>query len=141
MDTKDTIEACMKQAEYYANLHDHRREYEWKITLGFWAAILASIQVMKGKDVEWWVGLILLLGYSFLWLRGIWVANENDKSRARHFRQHAEMLLLDPTHRLSPSPGRVSGGRIVFGFLGDWSMLFQMAATAVLLFLAYRFIS
>jgi len=138
----EKVEACMKQADYFAARFDGRREVEWKITLGFWVAILASIEILKGKLQDWWiplVGAILIFGFSVFWLRGIWVAHENDKRQSFHFRSEAEKVLLDPNHSIQPTPGCVRGWRRWFGFLLDWSMLFQLVTTLILLFLAYKF--
>ena len=40
---KDRFDACCKLAEYWSGRHDARREYEWKVALGFWAVILAAV--------------------------------------------------------------------------------------------------
>lgn len=86
MQPEQMIEACMKQAEFSAGRHDARRQYEWKVSLGLWAAILGSIGVLKGRTIPWWICALVAVFYAGFWLRGIWVANENDKRRVEHFR-------------------------------------------------------
>jgi hypothetical protein len=145
MTQSEKFDACMKQADYFAARFDGRREFEWKITLGFWAAILASIQFLKGNaQLQSWqswqillVGVTLALCFSFFWLKGIWAANESDKRQSFHFRDEAEKVLLDLSHTIAPTPGRIKDGeRHWFGFLSDWSIRFQAGATLILVILA-----
>ena len=139
MNPHERFEAYIKLAEFGASRHDGRREYEWKVTLGLWAAIVAGIATFRGQPLPWWVGPLTILMYGFLWLRGIWVSNEKDKRLSLYYRQQAEKILGHGPDIIRPL---VEMGRWqwVFGFLGDWSMLFQLATTAVLLRLADLFI-
>ena len=140
MTDSERIDACMKQADFAFKLFDGRRTYEWKVTLGLWAMILASIAVLKGQPLPIWVGPVIVIVYASFWVRGTWVANENDKQMAIHFRTHAEKILLNPKHEVTPSPGKIQGVRWLFGFLFDWSRIFQLVTTIILVMLAYKFI-
>jgi len=136
----------MKQADFCAGRHDARREYEWKVTLGFWALILGAIAFLKnyiseGHKIDWRLIPIIGVGYAFLWLRGVWVANKNDQLRAFHFRDAAEQTLLDANYKLLASPVKVCGFKKWFGFLFDWAMQFQLFVTVFLLIVAYYLIT
>jgi len=86
MDKKDKIELCFKQAELGASRWDRRRNDEWKVTLLFWGGLLASAKFIREANVS--VPLIFLIVggisfiaiYTFIWLRGLWRANYNDKN-------------------------------------------------------------
>ncbi len=79
---------------------------------------------------------VTIVAYAFMWLRGVWVANQNDKNRADHFRGEAEEIMQDPQHSIRSSPGKVAGIERWVGFLRDWSMLFQLTASILLAIVA-----
>jgi hypothetical protein len=145
MDDSQRLQACMKQAEFYTHLFDARRNYEWKVTLGFWTLLILAIGTRPlSGNLPIWLGLptIVLLGgtHIFVWLRGVYVAHETDKRRAFHFAAHAEMILLDPSHVPGSSPGQITFGgqtsKWLFGFLRSWGSLFQAFTSFVLVCLA-----
>jgi len=136
----ERFEACMKLAEFGATRHDGRREYEWKVTLGLWAAVVAGIATFRGQPLPRWLGYVTIIVFAFLWLRGIWVANEKDKTLSIHYRREAEELLKKPAHAVTSFTLTLPWYKQAFGFLLDWSMLFQIATTIGLLKLAYLFI-
>jgi hypothetical protein len=140
MNTHEKFEACMRLAEFSATRHDGRRDYEWKVTLGLWAALVAGIAKFRGETLPTLLGPLSVLSYAFIWLRGIWVANETDKQLSRHYRSQAEKVLVAPTHSIAARKVRIPWYCWSFGFLFDWSMLFQLIATVALVLLAYLFI-
>ncbi len=143
MNKIELVDACMKQAEYYATSFNRRREYEWKVSFGLWVVILGSITVLRGHPLGSWVGFVVCLGYAFIWLRGLWVSYENDKSKAKHFSGEAEALLTGAKTKVGASPGMISwrSFRYWLGFLRDWSMEFQFGTTVLLVLLAYKLIN
>lgn len=72
MDKKDKIELCLKQSEIGAARWDRRRNDEWKVTLLFWAGLLASAKFLREAQVSvplacLVIGLIgFLLLYTFV---------------------------------------------------------------------------
>src|SRR3990172_3969136 len=100
MTPAEKLAACMRLAEFAATRHDGRREYEWKVTLGLWGAIIAAIATFRGESLPSWLGPLTLLIFSFVWLRGVWVANEKDKALFIHYRTQAERLLTHPSHHV-----------------------------------------
>lgn len=146
MTTKEKFDAYMEQAKYAASRHDARREIEWKVSLAFWATIVGAVGVLRETGspdgiIDWWVALILVLGYAFFWLRGVHVANENDKSMADHFRSNAEQILLNPKYMYSKSPNKIAFKQCKWwvGFLGKWAMIFHLLTTIFLVYMAYKF--
>ena len=144
MTPKDRFDACMKIAEYGAHNFHGRRNFEWKVTLGFWALLAVSIAFVK-QDPAWmaqrpnllWFAPAGVVGYIIFWLRGIWVANANDKAIANHFLFEAEKILRHPGHMPVKLPAKISGRRWLIGFLTDWSVLFQIITTAFLALIFY----
>ena len=141
MTPHERFEACMKLAEFGASRHDGRREYEWKVTLGLWAVIVAAIATFHGQTLPKWLGYVTIFVFAFLWLRGVWVSNEKDKTLSLHYRRQAEQLLTNssPTSEVSFT-STIPWYKQAFGFLFDWSMLFQLVTTIGLLKLAYLFV-
>ena len=96
MTTQELVEACMKQAEFFAKRFDQRREYQWKINIGFWGALLAGIATAKVKlPILFAIGA--LVAYCFMWLRGLWVASERDKRASFHFSNSATSIMAGET--------------------------------------------
>jgi hypothetical protein len=96
----EKIELCIKLSDIGAARWNRRRDVEWKITLGFWAAILATAKFLHEASVPvkgcWAYGVaaaLLLVVYALVWLRGMWAANESDKKWEFHFRRAAALFL------------------------------------------------
>jgi len=109
---------------------DKRRSYQWKITLGFWAVLLASTTghvdfQPAAISAAWWA--LVWLGFTFLWLRGTWVASENDKNRAE---EYLKLATGRKTEHVDPPKIHPSQWRFWFGFLPTWAAPFQSLATA-----------
>lgn len=141
MEGKERFDASIEQAKFWYGLFDGRRNFEWKITVGFWAAILGvTSEFAGGKITEHWLNALIIIFLHTLWLRGVWVAHENDKMRFRHFIVEAENAYRKPNIAISPSPNRIKQGeaRWWIGFLGDWSMVFQLLVTIGLVVNAFN---
>ncbi len=100
MRRKDQFDAYIAQADFAWRSFDTRRAYEWKITLGLWAAIGGAIVFVKDiSDISisvWWTGigaLIIGLTYVTQWLVPLWRRNAEDKKRADKFQKCAEEIL------------------------------------------------
>ena len=135
-------ETLVELAKLSSGRHDERRKYEWKISFAFWALIIGAIlkkSDLNLQNVQPWIGVTVCILYSFIWLRGLWVANENDKSLSFHFLyeslkrlKNSNVTLLDIPPKISPK-----SFKFWFGFLIDWAMLFHILVTVTLVFLFY----
>jgi hypothetical protein len=137
-----SADTCVELAKLAASRHDERRKYEWKISLAFWGLIIgAAIKKQEfGELIKAWQGVILILLYVFVWLRGLWVANENDKSLWMHYLKEAEEYLKNRCHNLVDAPERTSykEGKFWFGFLRDWAMIFHILVSALLMWVYFQ---
>jgi hypothetical protein len=125
---KELYEACMKQAEYFSDRWDKRRDYEWKFSVSLWTLLAAGSAVLAGKgQVPWWIFLIPG-GLHAWWLHGVWAANDFDKTMARNFRDQAQVLLAGEIATIPDFPKK----RKAYEMLFDWSMRFQLICTLLL---------
>lgn len=140
MDAKERFDACMQLANHGAGRHDERRDYEWKVALGLWALIGAATIYRDKWSTQLPVWLIAALcaivlgGYGRLWLYRLWKANAFNQKDDVHFRAQAIEILKNPSH--TPTDFNFATEDVSFlRFLKDWSMRFQLFATALLLIL------
>jgi hypothetical protein len=138
------INVCVKQATYFAGRWDSRRNFEWKISIGVWAILLATIRFLPEiHNFRWWMPIVPVVLHS-IWLNGVWKANHYDRMRARYFSNQAEKLIVDSPHPFhwDPLPGDRPAptwfGRLKL-FLADWSMQFQLLTTILLAAALYWF--
>jgi hypothetical protein len=81
------VDQYTKLAEFYIARFDGRREFEWKVTLGLWGAILGSIAILGDTITQLpvWVlcifAALVIFGH-LLWLHYNWRANRIDKDQA-----------------------------------------------------------
>jgi hypothetical protein len=143
---KSRFDACVKQAEFFSKKVFNRQAYQWKVTLGLWALIAASVNFLWGKDVvpPWWAFLTVLLLYGFLWVRAIAHKNHDDQQLEWHFTRAAWAILNAKEAQVveealkDPPPKTPLWSRLaLFGFLGNWAHLFEFLTTALLLVTAY----
>lgn len=141
---KTEYDALMQQAEFNIHQFDGRREYSWKVTLGFWAAILGSVAVLKSElnssSITWLIlgalVIVLLHGY---WLKKVFDADKDDKTFAFEFRDKAIELLnseVPPKGWLKDVLSKMSDRKEKFKhreFIDDWSFQFQFFTTLFLL--------
>lgn len=141
MSAKEQFDGCMRQAEFLSQKMYSRQTYQWKVTIGLWTLLAISVAFLAGKKISmpWWLVGIVLVPYAFIWLRGISIRNYDDRRRANHFRDNAEMLLVNDSHSVETSPPTTPAWtlRWCFHFLSDWSHLFELISTGVLICAAY----
>ncbi len=131
MTPKEQFDACVKLAELAAERHSSRRGYEWKVSLGLWATLLASATVIKAC-LPWWSPFALTVFYVVAWLIPIWTANNNDKRRFDHFFSEAAKILTAGVHGIGTDPPPAKGSALDRGYFKDWSMWFHTLVTFVL---------
>lgn len=141
MTKSEKVESCMKQAQFAYNMHNNRRQYEWKITIGLWAIILTTI--IKEIHLCPFIWILIVLGYAFLWLKPVWVANENNKNWYDHFMWQAVNLLIDDNFQIEEPPPKITGWHLYYKFLNPkrsgWAMFFQFIVTIFLIYITYKF--
>ncbi len=141
MTPKEQFDACMKQADFLTQKVYNRQGYQWKVTLGLWALIAAFVNFAWGKSttIPSWLFAVVWLGYGFLWLRGIWTHNHDDQIRGWHYRDRAADILVTGATEVAEEPVLTTPKNLRwwFGFLTNWSHVFEFLTTAVLLGGAY----
>ena len=132
--TKALYDAMMHQAQFNIERFDGRREYSWKVTLGFWAAILGSVSILKtdmmsiSKSVVSsliiLVAMVIFVFLHYYWLRKVFEADKKDKDYAFRFRDEAIKLL-----KIDVEPQEEGKSK---SFAKDWSFRFQLGTTIFL---------
>lgn len=138
------FDGYMRLADFFAGRFDARRAYEWKLSLGLWAALLGAAKLLECLSFSVCIPIAITLFYGMTWLRGVWLANENDKSLFDHYRRAADGVLADPAFVAADPPGKIQvrcPEKIAFGFLHDWSLQFQLGATALASLLSWAFLN
>jgi hypothetical protein len=138
----DKADSLIELAKLAASRHDERRKYEWKVSFAFWGLIIAAISKKSSLPVICpWFGIGVVLLYAFLWLRGVWVANENDKIQTRHFITQALLAMRDSSNQPSDPPPKISSCSLSFwfGFLRDWAMLFHLIVSIAVVITFFLF--
>lgn len=107
MSEKEQFDAFMSLCEFRFNRWANRRQYEWRISVGLWAILVAGmIYIQKPSGALLWLlilGLVIaVLGHAWLWVRWNWISNERDIRTAFFFAEHAERLLRSSN---APDPG------------------------------------
>ena len=134
MSRKEKFDGCMRQAEFAFNSFHTRRAYEWKVTLGFWAATVLATQFLYDKPLNfrcivWICAPMVIVIFHGLFLWGMRRAGKTDKDVYEKFREYAIEVLAgrEPTDIKLPS--------LVSWWswdLFDWSQSFQLATTLAL---------
>lgn len=135
----EEAKVLIELAKLSLSRYDERRKYEWRISFAFWALIVGAM--IKKKELmiplpgQYWISIVAGVLYAFLWLRSVWVADENDKRLGFYFRNEALSMLRDKNHRISPLPDKISAGSLTFwiGFLRDWAMWSHIFVTLTLI--------
>jgi hypothetical protein len=136
---KDLFDACIKQAEYFHNHFDQRRQYEWKITLAVWTLFVGGIAfVHHPLSVSPWLAGVLLVGYTLLWLKRVWEANNTDKELSMYYQRQADCVMRDALYQIEPRPPYKQRPFYNLSFFTDWSVIFQFMATLILAILFYK---
>jgi hypothetical protein len=147
VDLKDRFEACLKLADFWSGRHDARREYEWKVSLGFWGVLLAAIHY--GGDTKKVFPsspclLLLTLAGVFLffllfWLFPLWQGNYKDQKKWLHYSQQSRELLANPNYVVEAADEvKIKAEATFLKFIVDWAMFFQAGTTAALLIVLWR---
>jgi hypothetical protein len=119
--------------------YDKRRDIEWKVTAGLWAAVVLMTGGAAGKvAAPWYVVAIpyfIIYCSYILWNAGCWRANWNDFQRADKCRaeieNHTTQRIVHENVGFWFSLARRYEGRWC-GFLCDWSRLSQIIGTSAL---------
>jgi hypothetical protein len=146
MTPEERFDASIKLAEFSAGRWDARRSYEWKLSLGLWALLAAAIHSFRVDHIPAWLPLASIGLYVF-WMNNIWWSNYLDRMMMRAYREHCTDLLnqAGPVYlqlykpKLARWLAEHPRTNRFLGVFADWSSLFQIVVTSVLIFLAYRY--
>ena len=150
--TKDRIASCDVQAKLAYDSWNDRRQYEWKFTIALWTVLVLGVGFFT-KEVK--LGRIFSVGLAtaafsiyFLWLRGIWRANEFDRQTQFHYQKQSRAVLENPSYSIKNFSFSTSSDpefRKTYlsweKFLFHYSHLTYLLTTILLLFFAFRFAS
>lgn len=141
LSTRERYDGCLRLADHWYNRFQSRRQFEWKVAFGLWTLLLAGIRFLREQNNLLPKSFFIAVGlaYSFLWLRGLWVANESDKQMANHFATQAQQILREPDYRLPPQIAvpQLTHREWLLGFATSWGTLGQFMTTIGLLAAAY----
>lgn len=139
MDDKEKLKGYIELYKAQLERFDKRRNIEWKVIFGAWAAIFGFTAFAENYlQIECFAISVM---YASLWLvfvrwvGGTWYANEKDKKHADVYREHIERLIgcMEETPKKYKKPKSL-------GFLADWSRQVQIAGTSVLLLFSWYFL-
>lgn len=139
MSPKEKFDGCMKQVDFYTQRTYNRQGYQWKVTIGLWTVLILASGFLFGKQlppIPTWFSWIILLGYTFTWVRGIAAKTHDDQRAAHHFRHEAEALLLDGAHTVAPLTEETRTIRTLrwcFQWTLVWAHVFEVLATALII--------
>lgn len=135
------FDACFRLAEFGAGRLDARRNYEWKITFAVWT-LLAAGTYRGFEKIPVLAGVVVGLGHAS-WLRSVWFRHASDTEFMWHFINEAQRIIsehgvriIPPKKELRIGRGEPTDGRL-FGFLANWSIIFQLGVTFALLLVLY----
>jgi hypothetical protein len=138
----DAFDNQAKLAELAIRRFDTRRAYEWKVLLGFWAAMLAAYSpAWSVYKPHWAIVVIAAVGFIVFWISGVWIANYNDKARYEYHLQLAERIAdrysAFRKYDCSNYPGKkhrcdLLKSKLITSFFGDWNVQFQIVGTAII---------
>lgn len=115
--------------------YDKRRDFEWKVTLGLWTGIAAVTAFLAGKiqfsEIHARAYIAIWIVYVFMWTRGSWWKNEEDREFALVYLNRAEQLLKHTKE------DREAKKPVWWKFLINWSRFSQISVTAVLMLLSW----
>ena len=138
----EKVKALIDLAKLSFARYDERRKYHWQISIAFWALIVGAI--IKKKEltlpISYNVFVLIVPGllYLFFWLRGVWVAGENDKRLGIFYRDEASSILHNEKHMpLRPAKIPRKSFEYWFGFLGDSGTWQHILVTLILFFYLY----
>ena len=140
VESRDRVEAYLQLTELSRRLFDGRRQYEWKVTLGFWALLAAAIKLHPKPPLPGLLYLAVPLLFGFVWIRGVYVANENDKKMMDFYRDAAQALLSDPSYAVGKPEDKIPlmTCKWWLGFLFSWGTFFEFATSVLLAGIAYK---
>ncbi len=133
MTEQQRFESLMKLAEFRMGIREARRSYEWRVSLALWLGMAAGLISLKGVPLGLLITALILvvICYSWLWIRWNWIAGERDARLAYFYAESAEALL---SIRGSPEPDRrrLTQPEGLYGFVAHGPPVFQILATVLL---------
>ena len=145
-DFQNVVEGLHKQAELAASRWDRRRSDEWKITLAFWAAVLASSKFLAESSFVVALPIVfaiaggLILTYFLVFLPGLFASNDRDKKWERYHCEVASLLIRERAGipridepKFLPEPSSQKARWNPFRTFTDYSHLFKLIVTLIVM--------
>lgn len=141
LSAKEKFDACMKLAEYFLEMWESRRGFEWKIAFGLWTLLGAATVTLRGKGgLSLYMVVTIVLVFEFGWLWNLWSRSDTEKRAGKHYRDQAEQMMKNRAQSIVPFAYEERPFRHkIWEFAKDWSMQFQLIVTALLAWAAYHF--
>ncbi len=94
----EKLKHLFKGADFYYSIFKARRDFEWKITLGLWGVLFASMLIARDltESLPEWAFFVLAAFVVFVhayWLWSTWRAHRQDKDSAFAFSSEAASML------------------------------------------------
>jgi len=144
MTDKEKCDLYMELARLQQDSFDKRRDIEWKLSLALWGGILFATNGIAGKIpacTSFILGYVaLFFAYVFLWLRGLWTANNTDKQFRDIYKSCAlripEVGYDFANHNDKEKIRYEEEGFFAFLLKENWAMLSQILITLLVLTLS-----
>jgi hypothetical protein len=138
MDDENKVQAYLELYKAQMEHFNNTRDFEWRINLALWSAILVITGFLVGKvtidSSSLWIFAAIFL-WHFIWMIQIQKTEDTDEHVMRAYRQHIEELAA-----WKVPPPEKGEWFLRFRWLpsgGFWWVVYETLATGVLLVLAW----
>jgi hypothetical protein len=137
---KEKFDALMQVADHTINQFNKRREHSWKVTLSLWAALVGLTgigEIETPKENYCWIILSIIFGlllaglYVFFMIK-VFEADKKDKRLAFKARDIAIVMINEEKLNKQMTMFTIDKRK----WYEDWSAMFQMLVTSVLIAVA-----
>lgn len=148
MERKELFDGCVKLSEIAAARLDARRQLSWRLTLGFWAVLVASIAYFRVAALPIWMGVAVFAAHGFF-MRGVFIRTAADTRILWHyFHQAQKILVANGVVQAEDKPELMIGANLSsnrkallsrekLGFIFHWGVFFELFVTGALIVLVY----
>lgn len=144
MDAKEKFDACMKLVDHAREEHQQRSQVEFRLTLAYWALLVAVIAFIHTEKPSFVTGGLVLetlagsgLVFLILWTADMWRRSEFDVDVRNRYLKLASEILKDPDRPVDETlPERLKWWQFL-GFLRATPSWFRIVATAALCYALY----
>jgi hypothetical protein len=131
---KDKIDVCFERARIAYQMHDGRRQYQWKITLTLWSVMLLA--GVKRISLPVWAYWAIPIGIIVFWFAQIWKANHDNKNCYKNFLDQTIKFANGSNEDITPEKEKTSflkhPVKTFNEMIQDWSLIFETIATTAI---------